>query len=165
MTKAIQKEVKNQSEKDTRKEKAKIWNKIEIDNEKFIKESLEELQMLIEEEDRLYKADSPPKQPKMITLENNTISEVDERDEEETIFDQEGKRLFSRSLKSSRCRNEGHTKVLFHDIAASSERWDKLLLDQGYHMNCNQNSSIESESVKFEEDLLNDTLKLDDPIF
>ena len=146
-----------------KKKKNREYTKQDVDNERFIRESLEELQREIDEEEKFYKAEQP-KQTILNTWDNNTISEVDEKYEEETVFDKDGRKIFSRSLKSSRWHNDQQTKILFQDLASSSERWDKIL-DHWYQIPNIQNMSVESESVRFEEDLLNDTLKLDDPMF
>eukprot|EP00345_Euplotes_harpa_P002588 CAMPEP_0168326492 /NCGR_PEP_ID=MMETSP0213-20121227/5324_1 /TAXON_ID=151035 /ORGANISM="Euplotes harpa, Strain FSP1.4" /LENGTH=534 /DNA_ID=CAMNT_0008329195 /DNA_START=2490 /DNA_END=4094 /DNA_ORIENTATION=- len=71
--------------------------------EKMIQESLEELQMLLDEEEAMFNEPNLPNKPRnLFECDNHTIKEVDERDEEETIFDKDGNKVFSRSLKSVR---------------------------------------------------------------
>lgn len=130
----------------------------------MIRESLEELQMLIDEEDVSAKEEPPASQVNFITLENNTINEADERDEEETLFEKDVNAIFSSSLKSSKWRLDDKPKISIINYATASDGEDKGK-EQCDKMQYKCNFSIESESVRFDEDLLNDTLKLDEPMF
>lgn len=148
--------------------------------QKMIQETLNELDLL--EDDSSPFEICHDSQKKLDVLETGTIKEVDERDEEETIFDKEGNVVFSRSLRSA---NSTKDKIPLEDHRMPSTDSDKVkyatnknlprdLLDtraddhENYNIDRimhNYNLSIESESVKFDEDLLNDSLKLEDNIF
>lgn len=142
--------------------------------EKMMQEALDELQMLVEEDEKSpfeYRESRPIN--KLAECETHTINEADEQDEEETIFDREGNKVFSRSLKSDK-NSKKERKLMLEEFRnpswdddrnqnivvvndkdyASTGRAEKLMNDY--------NLSLESESVKFDEDLLNDTLKFDD---
>lgn len=147
--------------KKLKKKKSKTFKKTG-DKEKMIRESLEELQKLIDEEDA--KDEVPTAQANLIALENNTINEADEKDEEETIFEKEPNAAFSSSLKSSKWRGDDKPKISVINYASASDGEDKWR-EQSDKLHHKYNFSIESESVRFDEDLLNDTLKLDEPMF
>ena len=158
------KEVQNKPPtKKLKKKKSKTFKKSD-EKEKMIKESLEELQMLIDDEEPSIKQENYDNQIKLIALENNTINEADEKDEEETLYDKEANAVFSSSLKSSKCNLDDKPKISIKNYATVSDGEDKekIYLEKIHH---GYNFSIESESVRFDEDLLNDTLKLDEPMF
>ena len=151
----LKEKLKEQS-KSSRKSKKKIpktvksKDKAKEKQEKMIQESLDELKLLIDEEQEQF---DDPIPRKLDACENNTIREVDEKDEEETVYDKEGNKIMFRSLKSGSNRPSinDQNKLPFDMTPYEVERpWDPIDLSRA------------SESVKFDGDLLNDSLKFED---
>jgi hypothetical protein len=168
------KEQLNILSKSSKKGKKKITkmgkktNKIKEKQEKMIQETLDELQMLVDDEDPWFDVCDPI--PARLAWETDTINEADEKDEEETIFDKDGNIVLWRSLRSVNKEKDLSEKDHPFEIAP-------LDVNRLYHATISEcdlpvqspidrysqgNISLASTSVKFDGDLLNDSLKFED---
>lgn len=168
------KEQLNALSKSCKKPKKKVaksgkkTNAIKEKQEKMIQETLDELQMLVDDEEPWFDVCDPI--PARLAWETDTIKEADEKDEEETIFDKNGNRISSRSLRSINKQKEFDQRDHPFDIAPLEiERLYPSTISecdlpvQSPIDKYSQNSiSLASASVKFDGDLLNDSLKFED---
>jgi len=164
--------------KKTRKRTGKKKANTKEKRENFYKETMEELDKLNQDED-----DSPfelcpqASASKLAEMETHTIKEADERYEEDTQFDKEGNRL-NRSNKSLESSGQKE-KMIAQEIkynSLESQKYDINQISKDPHFSKTHEISLskimndqifseESESVKVEEDLLNDSIKFDENIF
>lgn len=167
--------LRRRPKKKTNRSSKKV-NKSQERREEMIQDTLDELELLMDNECDLKEFVTEQPQPKETVLDqcmNETIKEADEKDEEETIFDKDRNRLSSRSIQ----KEFELEKYINGDIAEMieinqiDERKYATTSDNGKDMSpknhniLDYNFSIESESVKFEADLLNDSIKFDDNLF
>lgn len=137
----------------------------------MIQDSLAELELLVDEDckfdlpkqlEEILLIPTSSKGNGLIKCLNDTINEADEKDEEETLFDKEGNTHSARSMnKELNIENlilneKKYARINVKDFSNQSPMC---------HIIPDCNASIESESIKFEEDLLNDSIKFEENIF
>ncbi|CAI2363028.1 unnamed protein product [Moneuplotes crassus] len=165
---------KLRDKKPIRKSKKKFKKKTAYEKrQQMIEETLEELDHFNKEE-APFEVTVINAQNKLIDLETNTIKEADERDEEDTQFDKDGNKILrsNNSLQGGSLKGKkSMTDILVipgenlkYDIPsilgeAGLTKTQEISLDQ---LNSHDIHSLESESVKVEEDLLNDSIKFDE---
>ena len=163
--------IKKKTKKKWTKSSKKVTKSQEM-RENMINDTIQELEMMMNEKWDLqnYVIEQPQvKESVLDQCMNDTIKEADEQDEEETQFDKNGNILSYKSpnkeIEPGRISNETKQQRLDIEIidekkyATISEK--DIVVSPREQILLDYNFSLESESVKFEGDLVNESIRFD----